>query len=193
MTPCIYVLHFDQPLGNLNNPRAQAQHYLGWAMDLTARLAEHAAGRGAAITRAAVERGISWRAFVCVQATTRWRKHSRPKRIRRGCARSAVSAIGLADCTRRCRWLTNWRLTLTMTRLPRCRCRPIAPWTAMSIWYVVPGVPALFPRCHSLTRAGAIFPTNAGARMIRRLFEKLPCPRCGWNLWKGRCLNPFCS
>ncbi len=64
MTACVYLLHFDAPLGNLTNPRAQAQHYLGWAMDLAERLAQHAAGRGAAITRAAVERGISWRVFV---------------------------------------------------------------------------------------------------------------------------------
>lgn len=28
---------------------------------------------------------------------------------------------------------------------------------------------------------------------LKILAEKLPCPNCGWNLWKGRCLNPFCS
>lgn len=62
--PVVYLLHFRQPLGNPTNPRAQAQHYIGWAQDLNLRLAAHLAGRGAAITRCAVERGIAWDVFV---------------------------------------------------------------------------------------------------------------------------------
>jgi len=59
-----YLLHFSRALGNLENARAQAQHYLGWAEDtgdgrgLEQRIAEHMAGRGARITRAAVAQGI---------------------------------------------------------------------------------------------------------------------------------------
>jgi hypothetical protein len=60
----IYCLHFTRPLGNLSNARAQASHYLGWALDPERRNAEHLAGQGAAITRAAVERGIGWELFV---------------------------------------------------------------------------------------------------------------------------------
>lgn len=60
MIPQVYLLHFAQPLGNPQNTRAQASHYLGWALDVSARLADHRAGRGAAITRAAVERGIAF-------------------------------------------------------------------------------------------------------------------------------------
>jgi predicted GIY-YIG superfamily endonuclease len=58
--PTVYLLHFSAPLGNLVNPRAMARHYLGWAIDLDARIKQHRAGQGAAITRAALERGISF-------------------------------------------------------------------------------------------------------------------------------------
>lgn len=47
----IYLLHFSEPYKH-------AKHYLGWTADLPARLAEHRAGRGAKLTRAAVAAGI---------------------------------------------------------------------------------------------------------------------------------------
>lgn len=52
-----YLIHFSEPIGNLNNPRGQAQHYLG-CTDLTAeqRFAHHLAGYGARITRSAVRK-----------------------------------------------------------------------------------------------------------------------------------------
>ena len=28
----VYLLHFLEPIGNPTNPRAMAQHYLGWAL-----------------------------------------------------------------------------------------------------------------------------------------------------------------
>lgn len=59
----LYLLCFDRPLGNLENTRAQAGHYLGWALDVPARVATHAAGRGAAITAAAVQQGITWQVY----------------------------------------------------------------------------------------------------------------------------------
>lgn len=54
----IYELHFERPI----SPEHSCQHYLGWAPDegLDARLAEHAAGRGARLTQVALERGIRW-------------------------------------------------------------------------------------------------------------------------------------
>lgn len=57
MHNCVYLLHFDQPLGNNVH---HAQHYIGWAADLAARMAQHRNGTGAAITRAAIERGIAF-------------------------------------------------------------------------------------------------------------------------------------
>lgn len=51
----VYLLHFSEPLGN---ERHWARHYLGYAADLEARLAEHRRGGGARITEVAVERGI---------------------------------------------------------------------------------------------------------------------------------------
>lgn len=59
----LYILCFDRPLGNLDNVRGQAQHYLGFALDPHARIADHAAGRGAAVTQAAVAAGIGWQAL----------------------------------------------------------------------------------------------------------------------------------
>ena len=29
----VYIIHFSRPLGNLDNPRAQARHYAGFALD----------------------------------------------------------------------------------------------------------------------------------------------------------------
>lgn len=52
----IYLLHFDRPISATHT----AQHYLGWALDLDQRLADHAAGHGARLPAVAVERGISW-------------------------------------------------------------------------------------------------------------------------------------
>jgi hypothetical protein len=48
----VYLLHFDSRYGH-------AGHYTGWS-DLPARLAEHAAGRGARLMAVITEVGISW-------------------------------------------------------------------------------------------------------------------------------------
>lgn len=49
----VYLLHFDRPYKH-------ARHYIGWAADLDARLAEHAAGRGARLLAVIREAGIGW-------------------------------------------------------------------------------------------------------------------------------------
>ena len=58
----IYVLAFEQPLGNPRNKRGQASYYVGYCADnrLQTRLMEHRNGWGANITRAAAERGINF-------------------------------------------------------------------------------------------------------------------------------------
>jgi predicted GIY-YIG superfamily endonuclease len=58
----VYILQFTEKLGNPENPRGTAQFYVGYCDDNrpNQRLAEHRAGRGAAITRAATERGIGF-------------------------------------------------------------------------------------------------------------------------------------
>lgn len=55
----IYILEFNQPLGTA---RHQARFYIGYCEEnrLSERLAEHQTGKGAAITRAANKRGISY-------------------------------------------------------------------------------------------------------------------------------------
>lgn len=58
----VYVLEFEKPLGDPENPRGQARYYTGYCNgDVETRLAEHRHGCGAAITRAANARGIAYR------------------------------------------------------------------------------------------------------------------------------------
>ena len=60
MTGTVYLIHFEQPIGDLSNPRGQARHYLGFATNLESRLAAHRAGNGARIMQVVAEQGISW-------------------------------------------------------------------------------------------------------------------------------------
>lgn len=52
-TKVIYLLHFDEPFGH-------ARHYMGSAMDLERRLAEHEAGAGARLLYWVRKAGIGW-------------------------------------------------------------------------------------------------------------------------------------
>lgn len=94
----VYLIHFARPIHH-------AQHYLGWTHDLAQRLRQHRAGVGAALTRAAVERGIEFEVVRVWPGTDRaWeRALKRGKRtprlcpvcggshaLRRACAPSAV-------------------------------------------------------------------------------------------------------
>jgi hypothetical protein len=67
----IYLLHFDEPLGDISRPNMSASHYVGWAKDgkLGDRLNEHAHGTGARITKAAVDRGIGWSVVLLTDGT----------------------------------------------------------------------------------------------------------------------------
>lgn len=57
----VYLLHFDEPLGDLDNPRGQARHYIGTAHDVEIRLRQHRKGYGARITQVLWERGIDFK------------------------------------------------------------------------------------------------------------------------------------
>jgi putative endonuclease len=59
----LYILCFDRPLGNPDNRRAMASHYLGWCLDVPSRVAMHAAGAGSALTQAVVAQGIGWEVY----------------------------------------------------------------------------------------------------------------------------------
>lgn len=52
--PTVYLIHFDRPYHH-------AQHYLGWASDLDARLTRHRSGKGARLLAVVTAAGISWR------------------------------------------------------------------------------------------------------------------------------------
>lgn len=47
-----YLIHFERPYRH-------ARHYLGWTVDLEARLAKHRAGNGARLLRVATAAGIA--------------------------------------------------------------------------------------------------------------------------------------
>ncbi len=57
-TGFVYIIELDAPLGSAKH---QARYYVGWALSIEARLAEHRSGNGAAMLRAANERGIGYR------------------------------------------------------------------------------------------------------------------------------------
>lgn len=77
----LYIFHFNAPLGNLSNPRAQAQHYCGFAEDLDARLSKQLAGRGAKLVAAALKQGLifeiyHWPATLAVEKLVKRRKET---------------------------------------------------------------------------------------------------------------------
>lgn len=53
----VYLIHFDRPIGN---ERHTAQHYIGFAKNLAARLKHHRSGNGSAIMAAVSAQGIPW-------------------------------------------------------------------------------------------------------------------------------------
>ena len=56
----VYLLHFDQPIGDPHKNRGQAQHYVGCSSQLQQRLTNHAHGRTARIVSAVISQGIEW-------------------------------------------------------------------------------------------------------------------------------------
>ncbi|SMC99103.1 GIY-YIG nuclease family protein [Kibdelosporangium aridum] len=49
----VYLLHFDRPYRH-------ARHYIGWAKDVTSRLALHQTGQGARLLQVVRAAGITW-------------------------------------------------------------------------------------------------------------------------------------
>ncbi len=82
----LYLLHFDHTYGA--GRHGTARHYLGWALDAEARLAEHLAGRGSPLVAAVVAAGIG------VELVATWpgdrheeRRRKRAHRLARSCPR----------------------------------------------------------------------------------------------------------
>jgi hypothetical protein len=74
----VYLLHFDQPIGDLSKPTGYAQHYTGTARDLAARLAEHRADPDPKIMQEVRRKGIGW------QLARTWEGgHERERQIKR--------------------------------------------------------------------------------------------------------------
>jgi hypothetical protein len=93
----IYLLLFDRPIGDLSNPRGFASHYTGWTLDLPARLAAHAAGRGARLMEVVGEAGIGWQlARVWPGTRTRERSLKGSGGAARRCPICQLTRLGLA-------------------------------------------------------------------------------------------------
>lgn len=56
-----YLIHFNKPIGNPDNPRAQAQHYLGSTTNLKGRLYHHRHNNGSRIMAKVCQAGIKWK------------------------------------------------------------------------------------------------------------------------------------
>ena len=77
----LYIFHFNAPLGNLSNPRAQASHYCGFAEDLDSRIAKQLSGKGAKIVAAALKQGLvfeiyHWPACLATEKLVKRRKET---------------------------------------------------------------------------------------------------------------------
>jgi hypothetical protein len=92
----IYLIHFDQPIGDPHNPRGFASHYTGWTLDLPARLVDHAAGRGARLMQVVGGLGIGWQlARIWTGTRARERSLKRSGGAARRCPVCRLAALGL--------------------------------------------------------------------------------------------------
>ena len=80
----IYLLHFETKL-------AHAGHYIGSTDDHDARLADHAAGRGARLTAVIKQAGITWR---LARTWPGGRKHERLLKRRKETPRLCPLCVG---------------------------------------------------------------------------------------------------
>lgn len=64
----VYILRFDQPLGN---EKHQAQYYVGWTKNLEGRLYHHRRGTGARMTAAAAKMGIGFEVVLFIPGADR--------------------------------------------------------------------------------------------------------------------------
>jgi hypothetical protein len=92
----IYLVHFDRPIGDPQNPRGLASHYTGWTLDLPARLVDHAQGRGARLMQVVGEQGIGWQlARIWTGTRARERSLKRSGGAARRCPVCQLAALGL--------------------------------------------------------------------------------------------------
>lgn len=66
----VYIIEFDQHIGNKDNPRGTAKYYVGYtSKSIRKRFQRHAKGHGAKICAWAVQAGIAFRVIVSIKAT----------------------------------------------------------------------------------------------------------------------------
>lgn len=69
----IYIVELSRPIGNPKKRHGTAQYYVGYCEEhrLTERMFEHQSGRGAAMLRAAVRKGIQLSVVMTIPGATR--------------------------------------------------------------------------------------------------------------------------
>lgn len=80
MAGYVYLIQLASPLGG---ERHKAQFYLGSAGDLNKRLAQHRAGTGAAMLRAANQKGIEYQIIKSIRLPTIAAARALEKRLKR--------------------------------------------------------------------------------------------------------------
>ena len=88
----VYLIHLSAPIGiaqNVPHKRAykpQAQHYLGWTMNLSERFLQHQKGNGAKFLKRANELGVTFEVVRTWSGTrANERELKRKKNMRRYC------------------------------------------------------------------------------------------------------------
>jgi predicted GIY-YIG superfamily endonuclease len=88
----LYIFHFNAPLGNLANRRAQASHYCGFADDLDSRIKKQLAGRGAKLVAAAMKQGLIFELYhwpACLATEKLVKKYKKTSAFCPACAAAA--------------------------------------------------------------------------------------------------------
>ena len=88
----IYVIKFERPVGNPARKHGSASTYCGWAKNVEGRFYYHLAGKGASLTRAAVQQGIGMELVLVIPGTRAdERTVKNGKNIRRFLAKHGVT------------------------------------------------------------------------------------------------------
>lgn len=127
----VYLFHFNAPLGNLANARAQAKHYCGFAVDLDARLTKQLAGQGAKIVAAALAKGLIFEIYHWPACLATEKLIKKTKKTSLYCPSCAAAAGRKPKALPTPPAVTQ--LTLDLDELPELPISPKMDWLEMQI------------------------------------------------------------
>jgi predicted GIY-YIG superfamily endonuclease len=110
----VYLLHFDKPYRH-------ARHYVGWAKNINARLAQHEAGQGARLLQVVRDAGITWTLARTWEGTrNRERQIKRMGSAARRCPMCGVTPKPDRPAELSTEWTTAYRLRELTDRWWEC-------------------------------------------------------------------------